>query len=137
LFEVNSARISRRAGPDGNELHLLIVQLTQRRRAYFDLNEQRAADAGDYAEIGQARKDAPDFWFHGGATLHVDLRDGKLLRIIRKRIDNEERLRNEVAFRTGDETGTVAAMAYGSEPFAFMHMADLDDGDAQGKGVTI
>ena len=137
LFEVNSARISRRAGPDGNELHLLIVQLTQRRRAYFDLNEQRAADAGDYTEIGQARKDAPDFWFHGGATLHVDLRDGKLLRIIRKRIDNEERLRNEVAFRTGDETGTVAAMAYGSEPFAFMHMADLDDGDDQGKGVTI
>ncbi len=137
LFEVNSARISRRAGPDGNELHLLIVQLTQRRRAYFDPKEQRAADAGNYREIGRERKDKPDFWFRGGATLHVDLRDGKLLRIIRKRIDDEDRLRTEVAFRIGDETGTVAAMAYGSEPFAFVHAGEADDVGDQGKGVTI
>lgn len=137
LFEVNSARISRRAGPDGNELHMLIVQLTQRRRAYFDPNEQTAADVGNYDTIGQARNEYPDFWFRGGATVHVDLRDGKLLRIIRKRIGNEDRLRNEVAFRTGDVTGTVAAMANSSEPFAFMHMAEADYGNDQAKGITI
>lgn len=127
MFEVNSARISRRIGPDGTELHMLIVQLTQRRRGYFDPEEQKAADADDYGAIGDERKARPDFWFRGGATLHVDLRDGKLLRIIRKRIDNKERRDEEVAFRTGDDTGTVAAVAHGGEPFAFMHMAETDE----------
>ncbi len=126
-FEVNSARISRRMGPDGSELHLLIAQVTQRRRSYYDKKEQAAADAGDYKEIGDERKDNPDFWFRGGATLHVDLRDGKLLRILRKRIDNEDRRAAEVAFRTGDDSGTVAAVASGNEPFAFMHLADDDE----------
>ncbi len=132
VFQVNSARISRRIGPDGTELHLLIVQLTQRRRAYFDPAEQKAADAGDYSEIGDLRRDRPDFWFRGGATLHVDLRDGKLLRIIRKSITNEARLAEEVAFRTGDETGVVSAITHGSEPFAFMHLADPNDGGDTG-----
>lgn len=137
LFEVNSARISRRAGPNGNELHLLIIQLTQRRRAYFDQREQSASDAGNYQEIGHERTENPDFWFRGGATLHIDLRDGKLLRIIRKRIDDDDRLREEVLFRIGDDTGTVAATAYGSEPFAFMHKGGADDISNQNKGVTI
>lgn len=132
LFEVNSARISRRTGPDGNELHLLIIQITQKRRAYFDREEQVAADNGDYKMIGPDRKDRPDFWFLGGATLHVDLRDGKLLRIIRKRIDQPNRLEKEVAFRTGDESGTVAAVTNGSEPFAFMHMAEENESDDYG-----
>lgn len=119
-FEVNSARISRRAGPNGEELHQLIIQMTQRRRAYFDPREQAAAEAGRIDEIGDARWANPDFWFRGGATIHVDLRDGRLLRIIRKRIDNEERLAAERAFRTGDDTG-VAMVGGANEPFAFMH----------------
>jgi hypothetical protein len=119
-FEVHSARISRRAGPDGQELHLLIVQMTQRRRAYFDREEQAAAERGDVDKIGAVRWKNPDFWFRGGATLHVDLRDGRLLRIIRKRIDNNDRLDEERRFRSGETTGT-AAMADNAEPFAFMH----------------
>ena len=85
-----------------------------------------AADRGDYRAIGKARTETPDFWFRGGATIHVDLRDGRLLRIISKRIDDADRLRAEVAFRTGDETGTVAAVTYGGEPFAFMHGEEIE-----------
>jgi len=120
-FEVHSARISRRTGPDGHELHLLVVQMTQRRRAYFDPREQDQADAGDIGEIGAKRWENPDFWFRGGATLHVDLRDGRLLRIIRKRIDNADRLKGERAFRTGETTGTPPSFGDGTEPFAFLH----------------
>jgi hypothetical protein len=123
LFEVGSARISRRAGPDGQELHQLIVQVTQRRRGYFDPTEQEAAERGDVAAIGDERWKEPDFWFRGGATIHVDLRDGRLRRIIRKRIDNDERLKSERAFRTGDSTGlAISPRGVGrQEPFAFMH----------------
>ena len=120
LFEVNSARIARRAGPDGEELHQLIVQLMQRRRAYFDPREQEAADSGRVAEIGAARWKDPDFWFRGGATLHVDLRDGRLMRIIRKHIDSDERLTAERAYRADDDTGTTAMMGE-DEPFALLH----------------
>lgn len=123
LFEVGSARISRRAGPDGQELHQLIIQVTQRRRGYFDPAEQEAAELGDRSNIKEARWKDPDFWFRGGATIHVDLRDGRLLRIIRKRIDNDERLKRERAFRSGDSTGLAISLrgAGRQEPFAFMH----------------
>lgn len=119
-FEVHSARIARRAGPNGEELHQLIIQMTQRRRAYFDPKEQEAAERGDVDAIGEARWTHPDFWFRGGATVHVDLRDGRLLRIIRKRIDDEDRLKAERAFRSDDDEGMGMATSDG-EPFAFMH----------------
>jgi hypothetical protein len=123
-FEVHSARIARRAGPGGEEMHQLVVQLTQRRRAYFDPKEQAAADAGDMAMIGKARWDYPDFWFRGGATLHVDLRDGRLIRIIRKRIDDAQRLDAERAFHSGDDGGG-SGVEHVAEPFAFAHRSDL------------
>lgn len=121
LFEVGSARIARRSGPNGEEQHQLIIQIIQRRRAYFDPEEQKAAEIGNIDEIGRERWDNPDFWFYGGATLHVDLRDGRLLRIIRKRIDQDTRLAEERSFRIGDEVGQAMAAGGEAEPFAFMH----------------
>jgi hypothetical protein len=120
MFVVHSARFARRAGPNGEELHQLIIQMTQRRRAYFDPKEQEAAERGEVDAIGEARWTHPDFWFRGGATVHVDLRDGRLLRIIRKRIDDEDRLKAERAFRSDDDEGMGMAASDG-EPFAFMH----------------
>lgn len=117
-FDVNSARVSRRTGPNGQDLHLLIFQITQRRRGYYDSDEQKEADKGNY---GPGRFEKPDFWFRGGATLHVDLRDGRLLRIIRKRIDKNDRLEEERAFRCGETTEQPAFTADCAEPFAFVH----------------
>ena len=100
----------------------MIIQITQKRRGYFDEAEQAAAEIGNVEVIGEQRWIEPDFWFRGGATLHVDLRDGRLLRIIRKRIDNHDRLEEERAFRTGETTGFgVAPSSAAAEPFAFMH----------------
>lgn len=121
LFQVNSARIAKHTGPDGNELHMLIVHVTQKRRGYFDPGEQMAADAGNTADIGDYRWQHPDFWFQGGATLHVDLRDGRLLRIINKQITCNDRLNIERAFRCGETTGSPAVSSDRQEPFAFMH----------------
>lgn len=120
-FEVHSARISRRTGPDGFEMHLLIAEIVQRRRGYFDKEEQAAADRGEKQTIGEVRWGTPDFWFRGGATLHVDLRDGRLLRILRKRIDAPERLEKERAFRSGETSGDAAVAPNPREPFAFIH----------------
>jgi hypothetical protein len=120
-FEVHSVRVSRRQGPDGQELHQLVVQITQKRRGYFDTDRQREVDAADPRHVEDA---PPDFWFRGGATVLVDLRDGRLRRVIRKRIDKKERLDRERAFRMGGVE--ILAMARRDselprEPFAFMH----------------
>ena len=121
--EVHSARIARRSGPDGQELQQLIVQLMQRRRGYFDPADQARAIAGDKAALAD-RWASPDFWFRGGATIQIDLRDGRLRRIIRKRVTNDDRLAEERAFRTGDTLGLAVNLPDGrhrAEPFAFVH----------------
>ena len=122
IVEVYSTRAARRAGPDGQELTQLVVQVAQRRAAYFDPKEQARADRGE----PEAER---DFWFRGGATLLIDLRDGRLRNVIRKRIDHEERLAEERLFRMGDR-GPLAMATYTPmraqsvrprEPFAMLH----------------
>ena len=118
-FEVHSVRIARRKTPEGRELPQLIAQIIQKRWAFYDRAEQKEVD-----EKGPGDREEPDFWFRGGATIIVDLRDGKLTHIIRKRIDKDERLDEQRRFILGDETA-LAMTASGSdtrlEPFCFMH----------------
>ena len=117
--EVHSARIARRVGPEGQETHHLIIQITQKRRGYDDPADQDKADAGDIALLSRD----PDFWFRGGATMHIDLRDGKLIRIIRKNVCDNKRLAAQRAFRTGQAQGMAPGLYLHSrsEPFAFLH----------------
>lgn len=118
-FEVHAARIARRAGPDGQETHQLIIQMTQKRRGYDDPSDQQKADAGDPEVLDRD----PDFWFRGGATIHIDLRDGKLIRIIKKNVCDNKRLAAQRDFRVGKTSGLVlgSGMSANPEPFAFMH----------------
>ncbi|MBK8890763.1 MAG: hypothetical protein IPN75_10390 [Dechloromonas sp.] len=118
-FEVHSARIARRTGPEGQETHQLIIQMTQKRRGYDDPTDQDKADAGDPALLARD----PDFWFRGGATIHIDLRDGKLIRIIRKNVCDDKRLAAQREFRTGKTSGqAIGSRASANlEPFAFLH----------------
>jgi hypothetical protein len=116
--EVHSVRTARRTGPDGQDLRQLIVQVTQRRRGYFDAAVQAAQDGG-------AAPMAADFWFRGGATLIIDLREGRygtIRRVIRKAIDDEARL---VAQRRHLIGGDFFGLTYGAdnapEPFAVAH----------------
>jgi hypothetical protein len=162
LFDVHSVRISRRVGPDGNELQQMIAQITQKRRGYFVKEDQDLADA-DPATLTAAEKRRratlltstdtvgnpverqPDFWFRGGATLIIDLRNGAIQHIIRQRIDDDDRLNEQRDFILGDDTALAmtamtnatdarwqletsdaaaapaAVVGLESEPFAFLH----------------
>jgi hypothetical protein len=119
-FEVPSARIARRQGPNGETLEQLVVQIVQRRRGYLSISDQLLADAGERDKLG-AGWDTPDFWFRGGSTLLVDLRDGTLRRIIRKRIDSEDRLADQRVFLGGDARALTSGSNGTTEPFAFIH----------------
>lgn len=120
--EVHSARVARRRGPDGQVLDQLVVQITQRRGAFMDLAKQEQADA-------QGFDGDPDFWFRGGATLLIDLSDGRLRTVIRKRIDNDTRLETERHWRMGAQGGLAMAVYDDPddaaervrEPFALIH----------------
>jgi len=117
IFQVHSVRIAHRTGPDGNELHQLIAQVTQKRRGYFDEEEQKRVDL-------EGSDTEPDFWFRGGATIIVDLRDGQVQRIIRKRIDDDQRLADQRAYLLGDDVALAMVTnesGIAEEPFAFMH----------------
>ena len=93
--------------------------MTQKRRGYDDPTDQDKADAGDPALLARD----PDFWFRGGATIHIDLRDGKLIRIIRKNVCDDKRLAAQREFRTGKTSGqAIGSRASANlEPFAFLH----------------
>ncbi|MCJ2186511.1 gluzincin family metallopeptidase [Novosphingobium beihaiensis] len=127
VFEVHSVRIARRISPDRRELSQMIAQVTQKRRGYFDPARQREVD-----RAGAPPDEEPDFWFRGGATIIVDLRDGRLERIVRQRIDQEQRLARQRDFlckdsiarsmaMTGREELNSPAFGFEREPFAFMH----------------
>ncbi|SEN65036.1 hypothetical protein SAMN05192583_3255 [Sphingomonas gellani] len=123
-YSVNTARIARRQGPDGQELHQLIAHITQRRRGYFDKALQDKAEAASAGNGTRTEPPAQDFWFRGGATVIVDLRDGRVRRIIRKRIDDGDRLVRQRAFHTGEPLGMAFARRTGPrEPFALVHRA--------------
>lgn len=83
--EVHSVRTCRRSGPDGQDLRLLVIEITQRRRGYLQPPQPSAPPDAS----GQPRA---DFIFRGGATLLIDLRGGTLRYVIRKRIDDDVRL---------------------------------------------
>jgi hypothetical protein len=129
--EVHSVRATRRTGPDGQDLRQLIIEITQRRRGFYDPSTQVEQDkkADDPAH--------PDFVFRGGATLIFDLqeaagyrRSGSLRYVIRKRISDETRLRRQAEFLKQHRFGGFG-ITYSSsdldyygeprEPFALVH----------------
>jgi len=119
VVEVHSVRIARRAGPDGQDVRQLVIEITQRRRAFFSADEQAKADAGE----GDPR--ARDFWFRGGSTVLVDLRDGQVRFAVRKRINDDRRLEDQRAHLLGAAERDPAQTYFGDrsagEPFAFLH----------------
>ena len=105
----------------------MIAIVTHKRRGFFDVDRQAEVD-----REGAPPHEEPDFWFRGGATLIVDLRDGRLERIVRQRIDQDQRLASQREFLRGDAVALAMASAeqrdlnspvvgFEREPFAFMH----------------
>ena len=139
--EVHSARPALRRTRDGSVRTDLVVEMIQRRRGYFDFNEQKKHDGG-----GEEAR--PDFWFRTGCTVVIDLLKGEVRRIIRTHgtITDDQELERVRRFLAG-ETG-VAGNAFDAglplslkndlstarrEPFALLHQfEEVRDGEASG-----
>lgn len=117
--EVASVRTTRRSGPDGQDIRQLVIEVTQRRQGYLDKATQLRNDAVP------APPNDPywgDFVFRGGATMIIDLRDGKLRYVISKRIDDAERLEEQRALLTTDGGFSFTyTRGRSGEPFAMLH----------------
>jgi len=121
-IEVHSVRIARRAGPDGQDMRQLVVEIIQRRRGFFKEDMQAKADKGQVEGEPAPDPKAMDFNFYGGCTLLVDLRDGRVRYVVRKRIDDDKRLDDQRKHLLG-VSGNLAAVYFdaGREPFAMLH----------------
>ncbi|MBU3077955.1 hypothetical protein [Sphingomonas quercus] len=122
LVQIYSARVARRSGPDGQELNQLVLQVVQKRDGYFDPARQARADRGEPVE------GRPDFWFRGGSTLLIDLRDGQLRHSVRKSIQTEDdaRLHRQRQFEMGRDGRPELLYPHSGpqldkEPFAMIH----------------
>ncbi|WP_447884677.1 hypothetical protein [Serratia fonticola] len=120
--EVHSVRTCRRAGPDGQDLRQLVIELTQRRQGFLNKDIQKQQDQQDLATSVPGL--SYDFQFRGGAVLIIDLRDGKVRYVIRKRIDDEARLESQRQFlATGSDNLTLTYRDVNAtdNPFAMAH----------------
>jgi hypothetical protein len=109
-LEVHSVRPTNRIGPEGQTVTELVVEMTQRRRGYYDPDVQAAVDAG---EIKPPR---PDFIFRGGCTLLIDPNTGNVRYSIYKRIRSENRLDRMCRFLGGDKGPSLRA-TYIGDPY--------------------
>ncbi|PYE30634.1 hypothetical protein C8J37_1169 [Rhizobium sp. PP-WC-1G-195] len=121
--EVHSVRLTRRTGPDGQDLRQLIIELAQQRRGFFTVEQQ------EQQEKDPMHPEEADFRFRGGATLIFDLREGHLRYAISKPISDDARLSRQREFLTKTRLGISAHGFFigtserspNNEPFAFVH----------------
>ena len=121
VVEIHHVRPCRRIGPDGQERNDIVIEIVQRRKAFFDAGLQRRVDFGE-VKYEDARQ---DFYFSGGCTLVVAPETGDVRYCIRKAITQDGRLDQERQFRQG-QFADPAGGAYLSgddrgNPFAFLH----------------
>ncbi len=142
--EVHSVRPALRRTLDGGIRTDLVMEMTQRRRGYFDPEEQKARDDPENPLSKEAA--APDFIFRAGCTALIDPTTGTVRRVIRTRgtVSDDRALDRMRRFLTGDGgdaaiesdlTGIVGdaytagiarslrAPARVMEPFAMLHRA--------------
>jgi hypothetical protein len=122
--EVHSVRTALRRTARGSTVTDLVVEITQRRRGYFDKTEQKRKD-----EKGTSPFDSGDFRYRAGCTLLIDPVTMSVRRVIRTAgtiADNEE-LERQRGFLVdgGLEPTNAYALATNAlrtrEPFALLH----------------
>jgi hypothetical protein len=123
--EVHSVRSAIRRTPRGGSVTDLVVEITQRRRGYYDAARQREMDK---SETVFAEEDRGDFIYRAGCTLLLDPIAMKVRRVIRTpgSIDDDAQLERVRRFKTEgleppnafDSASTALDTA---EPFAMLH----------------
>lgn len=114
-FEVHSLRGAQRNSPDGDTLNQVIISITQKRVVTYDESPEKS-------------KKNDTFDFRGGCTLIFDLQSLSLRYVIKKRIDDDRRLKAQREYRTGDVGLSLRSTYFGDpqkegmeEQFAFLH----------------
>jgi hypothetical protein len=122
--EVHSVRYALRRGPRGGTATDLVVEITQRRRGYFDTAQQEAMDG----RPAGASLDEPDFIYRAGCTLLINPTTMEVRRVIRTpgTITDQAQLERVRAFLAeGLEAPNAfhaARAAFDArEPFALLH----------------
>jgi hypothetical protein len=123
--EVHSVRTALRRSQRGATVTDLVVEITQRRRGYFDPDIQKEKDAPGCPEP----LDECDFVYRAGCTLLIDPATMKVRRVIRTRgtIADDVQLERVRRFLVegGLEPGNAFAIArhtlHAREPFALLH----------------
>ena len=100
--EVHAVRPALRRTLDGGLRTDLVIEMTQRRRGYFDPEEQKARDDRDNPMSKEAA--APDFIFRAGCTALIDPLEGTVRRVIRTRgtVADDRALERMRRFLTGE-----------------------------------
>lgn len=123
--EVHAVRTALRRSPRGSTTTDLVVEITQRRRGYYDADVQAAKDAGPALPAD----DKGDFVYRAGCTLLIDPVSMEVRRVIRTRgtiIDDEalERVRRFLVGGGLDPSNAFASARsalHAHEPFALLH----------------
>ena len=123
--EVHSVRRAVRKTAKGGTIDCLVVEVTQRRRGYYDADEQRRKDLGE-EEIKSG--DNGNFRFRAGCTLIIESDSLHLRRVIRTATpidDNDELERLRIFLTRGVKPPNAydpgTRIIYSREPFALLH----------------
>jgi hypothetical protein len=125
-FEIHSLRPCTRIGPDGQERLDILVAIVQRRMAFFDKERQENLERKVKAGNVKWHTVQPDYFFCGGATVIIDPSTGEVRFTIRKRVDDNNRLEEERAFRLDAAIAADQSIYFDApydNPFARLHMA--------------
>jgi hypothetical protein len=135
--EIHKVRPAIRRTLNGSTRTALVVEITQRRRGYFDREVQKKLDGG----TAVLPEDAPphDFVFRAGCTILIDPVTAEVRRVIRTpgTIADDTELERVRRFLTGEAGGVGNAFDAGlagsmdggcritrDEPFALMHQLE-------------
>ena len=137
-LEVHSLRPALRRTVDGSTRTDLVLEITQRRRGYFEAKEQEEEDRRK-GKAGQ-RKHC-DFWYRAGCTVLIDPVTVEIRRVIRTpgTIADDRELERVRRFLTGElgatgnafDAGLARSLRLGAreardEPFALLHNVEED-----------
>lgn len=129
--EVHAVRWAVRRTARGSTTTDMVVELTQRRRGYFDADEQKAKDKP--GTTFARRGDDGDFIYRTGCTLLINPATMEIRRVIKTAGnigDNDQLERVRKFFTDGMESGNAFSIARAAassrEPFALLHQHPED-----------
>lgn len=129
-LEIHSVRPARRVGPTGQTVTQLVIEMTQRRRGYYNPEVQQAVDSG------QSNPPKPDFIQRGGCTLLIDMDTAEVKYCVYKRIESKNRLDRTRRFLNQDARPSLQGSYFGDARRHFYSRLTGPKGESEaGSGI--